>query len=101
MARHLPGRTAVTVEKRRNIMTTFTIRTLTAGALVTAAFVGAAPAHAAPTGPANAEDAISQLEDRGVRVVLDRQDAVGDLGEAEVFSVRLDAGDNVAYVTVR
>jgi hypothetical protein len=82
-------------------MNTFALRTLAAGALMTAVVVGAAPAQAAPAGPANAEDTVSQLEDRGMRVVLDRQGTVGPLDEAEVSSMRLDAGDNVAYVTVR
>lgn len=82
-------------------MNTFGFATLAAGALTTAILGLAAPAHAAPTGPGNAEDTISQLEGRGVRVVIDRQGPVGPLAQAEVTSVRFDTDDKVAYVNVR
>lgn len=82
-------------------MKKFAITTLAAGALTTAALGLIAPAQAAPSGPASAEDTISRLEDRGLRVVIDRQGVVTPLEQAEVSSVRLDAEDNVAYLTVR
>lgn len=82
-------------------MKTFGFTTLAAGTL-TAAFLGlAAPAMAAPTGPSNAQDTISQLEGRGVRVIINRQGAVGPLDQASVTSVRFDTDDHVAYVNVR
>jgi hypothetical protein len=82
-------------------MKKFGFATIIASGLA-AGFLGlAAPAQAAPTGPGNAQDTISQLENRGVRVVIDRQGPVGPLSEAEVTSVRFDADDNVAYVNVR
>jgi hypothetical protein len=82
-------------------MKKFGFATLIAGGL-TAGFLGlAAPAQAAPTGPDNAQDTISQLESRGVRVIIDRQGVVGPLEEAAVTSVRFDTDDNVAYVNVR
>ncbi|CAA0130015.1 Uncharacterised protein [Mycolicibacterium vanbaalenii] len=79
-------------------MNTFRIAGRAAVAL-TAAVVGwSVPAQAAPGRPANAEDVINQLEDRGMRVVIDCQGPVGPLSEADIFSVRLNAG--VVYVTV-
>ncbi|WP_422743263.1 hypothetical protein ACN27E_17200 [Mycobacterium sp. WMMD1722] len=73
-----------------------------AATTLTAAFLGlAAPAMAAPTGPSNAQDTISQLQDRGVRVIINRQGAVGPLDQASVTSVRFDTDDHVAYVNVR
>jgi len=82
-------------------MNAFGFATLTATAL-TAAVIGlAGPAAAAPAGASNAQDTVSQLQDRGVRVVIDRQGPVGPLSQADVTSVRIDAEDNVAYVNVR
>ena len=75
--------------------------TVTAAAFATALLGLAGPAAAAPSGASNAQDTISQLQDRGVRVVIDRQGPVGPLDQADVTSVRLDADDNVAYVNVR
>ena len=75
--------------------------TVTAAAFSTALLGFAGPAAAAPSGASNAQDTISQLQDRGVRVVIDRQGPVGPLDQADVTSVRLDADDNVAYVNVR
>lgn len=82
-------------------MKKFGFATLAAGALSTAILGLAAPAQAAPTGPGNAQDTISQLQDRGVRVIINRQGQVGPLDEAAVTSVRLDTDDHVAYVNVR
>jgi len=75
--------------------------TITAGALAAAVIGLAGPAAAAPTGAGNAQDTISQLQDRGVRVIINRQGPVGPLSQAQVTSVRFDTDDNVAYVNVR
>jgi hypothetical protein len=53
-------------------MKKFGFATLVAGAL-TAAVVGlAAPAQAAPTGPGNAQDVISSLQQQGYNVIVNR-----------------------------
>jgi hypothetical protein len=82
-------------------MNKFGFATLAAGALTTAVLGFAAPAQAAPSGAGNAQDAVSQLQERGVRVIIDRQGPVGPLDQAAVTSVRFDTDDNVAYVNVR
>ncbi|WP_422743009.1 hypothetical protein ACN27E_16360 [Mycobacterium sp. WMMD1722] len=83
-------------------MKKFGFATLAASTL-TVAFLGlAAPAaQAAPSGAGSAQDTISQLQDRGVRVIINRQGLVGPLEQASVTSVRFDTDDHVAYVTVR
>jgi hypothetical protein len=75
--------------------------TLAAGALTTAILGLATPAQAAPTGPANAQDLITQLQERGVRVIINREGPVGPLDQASVSSVRIDNHHHVAYVNVR
>jgi hypothetical protein len=75
--------------------------TLAAGALTTAILGFAAPAQAAPTGPSNAQDTITQLQERGVRVVVNHEGTVGPLEQASVSSVRIDNDDHVAYINVR
>ena len=75
--------------------------TITAAVFATAVLGFAGPAAAAPSGGGNAQDTISQLQDRGVRVVIDRQGSVGPLDQASVGSVRLDTDDHVAYINVR
>jgi hypothetical protein len=81
-------------------MKKFGFATLAAGTLTTAFLGLAAPAMAAPAG-SNAQDAISQLQDRGVRVIVNRQGSVGPLDQASVTSVRFDTDDHVAYVNIR
>ncbi|WP_422743828.1 hypothetical protein ACN27E_19170 [Mycobacterium sp. WMMD1722] len=82
-------------------MKKFGFATLAASTL-TAAFLGlASPAAAAPTGQGNAQDTISQLESRGIRVIINRQGLVGPLDQASVTAVRFDTDDHVAYVNVR
>lgn len=81
-------------------MKKFGFATIIASGLA-AGFLGlAAPAQAAPTGPGNAQDTISQLESRGVRVIINRQ-GLAPLDEASVTNVRFDHDDHVAYVSVR
>jgi hypothetical protein len=82
-------------------MNKFGFATIVASGLAATVLGLAAPAQAAPSGPGSAQDTISQLEGRGVRVIIDRQGAVGPLEQADVTSVRLDTDDHVAYVTVR
>jgi muramoyltetrapeptide carboxypeptidase LdcA involved in peptidoglycan recycling len=81
-------------------MKKFGFATIAAGALTTAFLGLAAPSQAAPTGPNNAQDTISQLESRGVRVIINRQ-GLAPLDQASVTNVRFDRDDNVAYVSVR
>lgn len=82
-------------------MKKFGFATLAASTL-TAAFLGlASPALAAPTGPGNAQDTISQLEARGLRVIVNRQGVIRPLDEAQITSLRFDTDDHVAYVNVR
>jgi hypothetical protein len=81
-------------------MKKFGIATIAAGALTTAFLGLAAPSQAAPTGPDNAQDTISQLEGRGVRVIINRQ-GLAPLDQAAVTNIRFDRDDNVAYVSVR
>jgi hypothetical protein len=87
--------------KEGKTMEKFGFATIVAGGLAVGFLGLAAPAQAAPTGPDNAQDTVSQLESRGVRVIIDRQGPVGPLDEASVTSVRFDTDDNVAYVDVR
>jgi hypothetical protein len=82
-------------------MNKFGLATVTAAAFATALLGFAGPAAAAPSGPSNAQDTISQLEDRGVRVIVNHEGVVGPLDQATVTSVRLDTDDHVAYVNVR
>jgi len=82
-------------------MKKFGFATIIASGLAATVLGLAAPAVAAPTGASNAEDTISQLESRGVRVIIDRQGPVGPLDQAAVTSVRFDTDDHVAYVSVR
>jgi len=82
-------------------MKKFGFATVTAAAFATALLGFAGPAAAAPSGAGNAQDTISQLQDRGVRVIINRQGPVGPLDQADVTSVRLDTDDHVAYVNVR
>lgn len=81
-------------------MKMFVYATVVAGALGAAAIGLAAQTVAAPSGPGNAEETISRLEDRGYRVIVKHNGNVGPLNEADVVSVRY--GDNQrVYVTVR
>jgi hypothetical protein len=75
--------------------------TLAASALTTAVLGFAAPAQAAPSGPGNAQDTVSQLQERGVRVIINHEGTVAPLDQSAVTSVRLDNDDHVAYVNVR
>ena len=57
------------------------------GTAATAAFLGlAAPAMAAPTGAGNAQDTISNLQDQGYKVIVNRL-STAPLAEANVVSV--------------
>ncbi|BCI51208.1 hypothetical protein NIIDNTM18_04860 [Mycolicibacterium litorale] len=67
-----------------------------------AAFLGfAVPAQAAPVGPSNAQDVISQLDDRGYDVRVNHHGAVKPLDQSQIVSVRYDNDDRVVYVDVR
>jgi hypothetical protein len=68
-------------------MKKFGFATLVTGAL-TAAVVGlAAPAQAAPTGPGNAQDVISSLQQQGYNVIVNRIGTTA-LDQATVVGVR-------------
>ncbi|MBO0679886.1 hypothetical protein JRC04_20655 [Mycolicibacterium sp. S2-37] len=82
-------------------MNAFGFATLTAGALATAVIGLAAPAVAAPSGPSNAADVISQLDDRGYQVRVTQQGGNKSLEESSIVSVRYDNEDRVVYVTTR
>jgi hypothetical protein len=81
-------------------MKKFGFATIIASGLAAGILGLAAPAQAAPSGPGNAQDTISQLESRGVRVIINRQ-GLAPLDEASVTNVRIDRDDHVAYVSVR
>jgi hypothetical protein len=83
-------------------MNKFGFATIAASGLA-AAFLGlAAPvAQAAPSGPGNAADTISSLDDRGYSVRVNHQGMVKPLDESSIVSVRYDNDDRVVYVTVR
>jgi hypothetical protein len=74
-------------------MKNFGFATITATA-VAAGFLGlAAPALAAPTGAGNAQDTISNLQDQGYKVIVNRQSdaphseaSVVSIGEGATFS---------------
>ena len=82
-------------------MNAFGIATITAGALATAVIGLAAPAVAAPSGAGNAQDAISQLDDRGYSVRVTQQGMNKPLDQSSIVSVRYDNDDRVVYVTTR
>ena len=68
-------------------ITTATI-TAAAGAALSAAVLGlAAPAVAAPSGSSDAEQTVSQLEDQGNRVIVNRESSA-PLSQASVVDVR-------------
>ena len=82
-------------------MNAFGFATITAGALATAVIGLAAPAAAAPSGPSNAGDAISQLDDRGYDVRVTQQGMNKSLDDSSIVSVRYDNQDRIVYVTTR
>lgn len=82
-------------------MNAFGFATITAGALATAVIGLAAPAAAAPSGPSNAGDAISALDDRGYEVRVNHQGMAKPLSDSDIVSVRYDNEDRVVYVTTR
>ena len=82
----------------------FTIAAVTAG-LAAAGLGLAGPAYAAPTGPGNANDAISQLTQQGNQVIVKRLSDT-PLSRASVVSVHPGSGaasalGQVVYVAVR
>ena len=71
-------------------MKNITTATITAavGAALSAAVLGlAAPAVAAPSGSSDAEQTVSQLEDQGNRVIVNRESSA-PLSQASVVDVR-------------
>jgi hypothetical protein len=68
-------------------MKKFTIATAAATGFTAAVLGLAAPALAAPSGGDNAQQTISQLEEQGNRVVVNRQ-GTASLDDASVVSVR-------------
>jgi hypothetical protein len=82
-------------------MKNFGVAAIVASGLATAFLGLAAPAQAAPAGPSNAQDAISQLDDRGYEVRVNHHGAVKPLDQSRIVSVRWDNHDRVVYVDVR
>ncbi|BBY18132.1 hypothetical protein [Mycolicibacterium litorale] len=82
-------------------MNKFRLTTIVAGGLAPALLTLAAPTQAAPAGPSNAQDVISQLDDRGYQVRINHHGAVKPLDESQIVSVRYDNHDRVVYVDVR
>jgi hypothetical protein len=74
-------------EKEGTIMKKFGFATVLAGGLAAAAIGLASPAVAAPSGPSNAQDTISDLQQQGYNVIVNR---LGDtpLDQATVVAVR-------------
>ena len=68
-------------------MKKFGFATVTAAALAAAILGLASPAQAAPTGPGNAEQTISELQDQGYHVVVNRIGSA-PLNQASVVAVR-------------
>ena len=68
-------------------MKKFGLATVLAGGLAAAVIGLASPAEAAPSGPGNAQDTISQLQQQGYNVIVNR---IGDtpLDQATVVAVR-------------
>ena len=72
-------------------MNKFGFATIAASALTAAFFGLAAPAQAAPSGSSNAEQAISDLQSQGYRVVVDRKSDT-PLADARVVGVSPSVG---------
>ncbi|KUI38653.1 hypothetical protein AU195_21760 [Mycobacterium sp. IS-1496] len=82
-------------------MNKFGFATIIAGGLATGFLAFAAPAQAAPSGPGNAADTISSLDDRGYQVRVTQQGMSKPLDQSSIVSVRYDNDDRVVYVTTR
>ncbi|BCI54534.1 hypothetical protein NIIDNTM18_38120 [Mycolicibacterium litorale] len=59
------------------------------------------PRPGRPSGPGNAADTISSLDDRGYQVRVTQQGMNKPLDESSIVSVRYDNDKRIVYVTTR